>query len=697
MTQMLKSLLLIEDNPGDARLIREMLNEDKSHAMNVAHVECFTDAIKYLDTYPVDLILLDLGLPDIQGLEAVRQARAVAPHVPLVVITGLEDETLATQALQEGAQDYLSKDGVDPRGLLRALRYAAERKIMEDVLFEEKERAQITLSCIGDAVVSTDSLGNITFLNLVAEKMSGWLLKEAIGRPIGEVIRIVGTLSGKEDIEFLLPGFTSVHTLADRMLICRDGSPIQIEDSISTIYNRQGVATGLVIVFRDVSANRIMAQKLAYAAEHDDLTDLPNRLLLNDRIAQAIAILQRHPGHLALLFLDMDGFKHINDSLGHPTGDKLLQAIGKRLAQCIRVSDTVSRQGGDEFVVLLSELEHPYDTNMAVKRMLQTVAEPYLIDGHELHVTTSIGVCLYPGDGIDAETLIKNADTAMYQAKQNGRNAYRFFQPAMNHQAVERQSIEEGLRRALDRREFALHYQPKINLRTGLITGAEALLRWTHPTRGAISPASFIPIAEECGLILPISKWVLREACQQARAWLDAGLSLSTIAVNVSAIEFRQENFVDDIFAVLEETGLDPSSLELELTEGVVMRHAESAELILKTLRAKGVKIAIDDFGTGYSSLSYLRKFPIDTLKIDQSFIRQITTLPNETTIISAIIGIGRSLNLTVVAEGVESIEEMAFLQAHLCDEAQGYYFSHPVHPDILAGLIELDQQAFSF
>jgi diguanylate cyclase (GGDEF)-like protein/PAS domain S-box-containing protein len=696
MAKRLKSILLIEDNPGDARLIREMLNEEKSHAMNVVHVECFSDAIEYMDAHPVDLILLDLGLPDVQGLEAVRRARSVAPHVPLVVITGLDDDDLATQALQEGAQDYLSKDGVDPRGLLRALRYAAERKVMEDILFEEKERAQITLGCIGDGVVSTDSQGNVTFLNPVAEKMSGWGLKEAAGRPIGEVIRIVGTLSGKEDIEVLLPGSTTVHTLADRMLICRDGSPIQIEDSTSTIYDRQGVANGSVIVFRDVSINRVMAQKLAYAAEHDYLTDLPNRLLLNDRIAQAIGILQRHPGHLALLFLDMDGFKHINDSLGHPTGDKLLQAIGKRLVQCVRLSDTVSRQGGDEFVVLLSEIEHPYDVTIAVKRMLQTIAEPYLIDGHELHVTTSIGVCVYPGDGVDAETLIKNADTAMYQAKQNGRHNYRFFQLAMNHQAVERQSIEEGLRRALDRKEFALHYQPKVNLRTGLITGAEALLRWTHPTRGSIPPASFIPIAEECGLILPISKWVLREACRQARSWQAAGLSLSTIAVNVSAIEFRQENFVDGIFAVLEESGLDPSSLELELTEGVVMRHAESAAFILKTLRDKGVKIAIDDFGTGYSSLSYLRRFPIDTLKIDQSFIRQITALPSETTIISAIIGIGRSLNLRVVAEGVETIEEMAFLQAHLCDEAQGYYFSRAVSPETFADLIALDQQAYS-
>jgi len=277
----------------------------------------------------------------------------------------------------------------------------------------------------------------------------------------------------------------------------------------------------------------------------------------------------------------------------------------------------------------------------------------------------------------------------MYQAKENGRQSYKFFRPAMNVRAVERQSIEESLRRALERQEFELHYQPKINLATGQITGAEALIRWTHPVRGPVSPAQFIPVAEDCGLILPIGNWVLREACKQARAWLDAGLPLGTMAVNISAIEFRDENFLEGVFTVLKGTGLDPGFLELELTESVLMKHAESTESILKTLRARGVQLAVDDFGTGYSSLSYLRKFPIDALKIDQSFVRQITTGPDETTIVTAVISMGRSLNLRVVAEGVETQEELAFLQAHQCDEAQGYYFSRPVVPQQFAKLLE--------
>jgi EAL domain-containing protein (putative c-di-GMP-specific phosphodiesterase class I) len=321
--------------------------------------------------------------------------------------------------------------------------------------------------------------------------------------------------------------------------------------------------------------------------------------------------------------------------------------------------------------------------------MLQTVAEAHPIDQHDLHVTTSIGVSVFPDDGLDAETLIKNADTAMYQAKENGRQSYQFFKPAMSVRAVERQSIEESLRRALERQEFIVHYQPKINLRTGEITGAEALIRWTHPTRGPISPAQFIPVAEDCGLILPIGNWVLREACKQARGWVSAGLRNASVAVNISAMEFRDESFLEGIFAILEETGLDPKCLELELTESVLMKHAESSASILRTLRARGVQLALDDFGTGYSSLSYLRKFPMDALKIDQSFVRQITTAPDETTIVTAIISMGRSLKLRVIAEGVETQEDLEFLQIHECDEAQGYYFSRPVLPEQFAKLLK--------
>jgi EAL domain-containing protein (putative c-di-GMP-specific phosphodiesterase class I) len=317
------------------------------------------------------------------------------------------------------------------------------------------------------------------------------------------------------------------------------------------------------------------------------------------------------------------------------------------------------------------------------------VAEAHFIDQHDLHVTSSVGISVYPDDGQNAETLIKNADTAMYQAKENGRQTYQFFEPAMNLRAVERQSIEGDLRRALERHEFVVHYQPKINLKTGRIAGAEALLRWTHPIRGLVSPAQFIPVAEDCGLILPIGNWVLRQACQQAQAWLAAGLPMGTMAVNISAMQLREGTFVDSVFAILKETGLDPKFLEVELTESVLMKHAESTASILKALKARGVQVAVDDFGTGYSSLSYLRKFPIDALKIDQSFVSQITTVPDETIIVKAVVSMGRSLKLRVVAEGVETQEQLAFLQAHQCDEAQGYFFSRPVPPQQFAKLLK--------
>jgi len=688
----IKILLLVEDNLGDARLLREMFNEQGSHNTELTHVESMSEAEKHLADRAFDIIVLDLGLPDAKGLQAVRRAHAAAPRIPLVVLTGLDDESRAAQALQEGAQDYLIKGQIDARGLLRALRHAIERKVMEEALFVEKERAQVTLNSIGDAVVCTDISGNITFLNLVAEKMTGWPWQEALGRPMGEVFRILDAVTREttpNPIDRAVGLNRTVHLQENCVLVRRDGSDTPIEDSVAPIHDREGKATGAVIVFRDVSTARAMAAEMTYSAQHDFLTGLPNRMLLNDRVSQAIVLAPRHSNKVAILFLDLDGFKHINDSLGHPIGDKLLQSIAKRLVDCVRSSDTVSRQGGDEFVVLLSEVHRPEDAAISALRILQAVAEAHPIDQHDLHVTASIGVSVYPDDGQDAETLIKNADTAMYQAKENGRQSYQFFKPAMNVRAVERQSIEENLRRALERQEFALHYQPKINLRTGEISGAEALLRWMHPVRGPVSPAQFIPVAEDCGLILPIGQWVLREACRQARAWADAGLPLATMAVNISSMEFREDNFIESVFTTLSETGLDPKSLELELTESVLMKRAESAASILETLRARGVHIAVDDFGTGYSSLSYLRKFPIDALKIDQSFVRQITSAPDDTTIVTAVISMGRSLKLRVVAEGVETQEELAFLQARLCDEAQGYYFSHPVPPQQFAKLLK--------
>jgi diguanylate cyclase (GGDEF)-like protein/PAS domain S-box-containing protein len=693
MNKVIRMVLLVEDNPGDARLLREMFREQCPPETELIHLATMAEAEACLRERPVDIVLLDLGLPDARGLETVRRARTAAPHVPLVVLTGMDDESLAAQALQEGAQDYLVKGQSDTydssRWLPRALRYAVERKVLEEALFAEKERAEVTLNSIGDAVICTDVAGNVTFLNAVAEKLTGWTRQAAAGQPMAEVFRVLdGVSSEAASKPAPIDQNRSDRAPSNRILVRGDGLVISIEDCVAPIHDRKGQVTGTVIVFRDVSAARAMAKQIAHSAEHDFLTGLPNRMLLNERIGQAIALSPRRLSKVAVLFLDLDGFKHINDSLGHPVGDKLLKSIAERLMDCVRGSDTVSRQGGDEFVILLAELHSVENVAILARRILEAVAEAHSIDKHDLHITASIGVSVYPDDGRDAEALIKNADTAMYQAKENGRQSYQFFKPAMNVRAVERQSVEESLRRALKREEFRLQYQPKIDLKTGAITGAEALLRWIHPTRGLISPTRFIPVAEECGLILPIGAWVLREACAQARTWLDQGLNFTSVAVNVSAMEFRKDSFLRALFETLSETGLAPKYLELELTESVLMKHAESTAALLQTLRDGGVKVAIDDFGTGYSSLSYLRRFPVDALKIDQSFVRQISTVGDNTTIVTAVIGMARSLKLRVVAEGVETLEELEFLRAQQCDEAQGFYFSRPVPPEKFAELL---------
>jgi diguanylate cyclase (GGDEF)-like protein len=420
---------------------------------------------------------------------------------------------------------------------------------------------------------------------------------------------------------------------------------------------------------------------MRHLAQHDFLTNLPNRVLLNDRITQAISSAKRSNTNPVLLFLDLDKFKHINDSLGHAVGDQLLKAVSERLVHCVRTSDTVSRHGGDEFVILLADERRPQDAALAAEKILLALSMPFLIDGQQLHTSTSIGISVFPLDGLDAAALIKSADTAMYHAKERGRNNYQFFLQDMNTRAVERQLIESNLRQALERNEFTLHYQPKVDLKTQCITGVEALLRWEHLEWGLVLPERFILIAEECGLIIPIGRWVLGEACAQAVRWRSQGISPVSIAVNVSALEFRHRDFFDHALSVIEASGVDPSCLQLELTEGVLMRDVATSASLLAKFKAMGVQIAVDDFGTGYSSLSYLNQFPIDVLKIDQSFVKAIdAAMETNGVIVSAVIGMGKNLNQRVIAEGVEQEGQLAFLKAHGCDEGQGYFFSKPVN-----------------
>jgi diguanylate cyclase (GGDEF)-like protein len=425
-------------------------------------------------------------------------------------------------------------------------------------------------------------------------------------------------------------------------------------------------------------------------AEHDELTSLPNRALLKDRLEHGITIARRHARQMAVLFIDLDHFKHINDSLGHLIGDQILKAVGRRIALCIRNSDTVSRQGGDEFIVLLSELNRAEDAELIAEKIRLAVMLPYTIDSHYLHLTASIGVSVYPNDGEDATALIQCADIAMYHAKEKGRNSSQFFKDDMNARAAERQILTADLRHALTRSEFFLVYQPMINLRSGATTGFEALIRWRHPTRGTLIPADFIPIAEECGLIIPIGEWVLREACARAKKWLSSDLAFETMAVNISAVEFRSDQFFDGVCRTLRTSGLEPRYLTLELTEAAVMRDFDATRMVLQALSTMGVRIAVDDFGTGYSNLSYLKRFPINTLKLDRSFTHDLPESVDACTIVSSAIRMAHCLHLKVVAEGVETLQQLQFLKAHDCGEGQGCFFSRPVDPNECQSLLQL-------
>jgi diguanylate cyclase (GGDEF)-like protein/PAS domain S-box-containing protein len=683
---------------------------------DASHVDVFTDALLNATDGPFAgecvktlaegirrlrkefwAIFLNLSLPDSQGVETFDKLALAMSGVPTLIIAGAKDVGVALEALRHGAKDYLLEDHLDRESFVRAIRNMAERKTAEEMLFTEKERAQVTLNSIGDAVLSTDLEGKVTYLNVIAEKITGWTREEAAGKDIDEVFVIVdgGTReSCANPLRTAIRQNRTVGLTPNCILIRRDGAEFAIEDSAAPIHDRQGLVTGAVIVFHDVSVARAMGAEMSHMAQHDTLTNLPNRTLLQDRLTQAIATASRNDSRIAVLFLDLDGFKHINDSLGHGTGDRLLQSVARRLLAAVRTSDTVCRMGGDEFVILLSEVSHAGDAGVKAGKILSALSAPFEMEQNTLRVTASVGVSTYPEDGQSAELLIRNADLAMYQAKEKGRSNYQFFEKGMNVRAVERQSIEEDLRFALERNEFVVHYQPKIDLKTGGITGVEALVRWRHPKRGLVGPLRFISVAEDCGLILPIGKWVLRESCRQAKAWQDAGLPPIEVAVNVSSVEFRNDDFPEGIATILRETGLEPCYLELELTESVLMQHAEFSVPLLKKLKAMGVRLAIDDFGTGYSSLSYLRQFPIDTLKVDQSFIHEINAETDEATIISAVINMGCRLKHRVIAEGVETAEQLAFLRAHGCDEGQGYYFGRPMPATQTAKLLEVGMAA---
>jgi diguanylate cyclase (GGDEF)-like protein/PAS domain S-box-containing protein len=697
---MSRSVLLIDDKLSDRTAILDALVDTHSISFPLERVALLSEGLERLardGAKPISAsdriaaIILDLFLPDSEGIETFERLFQATPYVPILILTAAKDEATARLAVQHGAHNFLLKQRLDGYSLCQALQGMVERTAAAEALFAQQELAEITLNSIGDAVISVDVGGAVTYLNMAAESMTGWPRSEAAGRPLAQVLRILNGTTRLAVPNPLLLAMTRNKALGitpDCVLIRRDGAEAAIEDSAAPIHDRNGHVTGAVMVFHDVTEARALALRTAYLAQHDALSGLANRALLQDRLTHAIAAAERHRGRLAVLFVDMDGFKSINDSLGHAVGDRLLQAVAGRLLACVRSSDTVGRLGGDEFVVILSEIAHSQDAAISADKVLAALSLPYLIDAHSVQITASIGIATYPDDGRNADILLMNADAAMYHAKESGRHQHHFYAKHMNRLAGDRLALEAGLRRAIAQHEFLLHYQPKVDLQTGRITGVESLIRWRHPEHGVVPAAPFIRAAEQSGLIVPIGQWVLGEACRQARAWLAAGLPPVCIAVNASAVELTNSGFVAHVRATLAAFDLEPRFLELELTETYLAREPNTIGTALRDLKRLGVQLAFDDFGTGYASLSCLRNLPVDALKIDQSFVRHVTANDDDDSIVIAMITMGRSLHLRVIAEGIETPRQLAFLRAHHCPEGQGYYFSRPVAGDECAVLL---------
>jgi diguanylate cyclase (GGDEF)-like protein/PAS domain S-box-containing protein len=595
-------------------------------------------------------------------------------------------------------QRFVRSDGaivwtrVSAAGLTNGRRSLGHVQIVENVTDREAAagvpvlaggHAQSTLDSIADGIVTTDNRGDVAYINPAAETMSGWSSEDALGKPFAQVVNIVNGATGVPVADRRLAeggGSDALNPVNEGVIVHVDGSEAAVDEATTSIRDRSGAVIGEVTVLHDVTESRALAARLAHAARHDVITSLPNRTLLDARMAEAIALAGPQKLKVALLLIDVDRFKDINDSAGHAVGDKLLRSIGQRLVDCAPVGATVYRQGGDEFLVLLPNLTSITVASDLAHTICIALAAPHHIGVHELRVTASLGIAIYPDHGHDMKSIFHHADTAMYYAKDHGGNQATVFAREMSAPAIERLVLERSLQRAIHRRQFVLHYQPKFDLDTGAMAGAEALIRWHHPDLGVVPPGHFIPVAESCGLIVPMGKWVLEEACKQAKQWFDDGfVQALPIAVNVSATQFRQPTFLCDVEQALAAVGLDAQYLELELTESVLMENVDTTLSMLKTLNLMGVRLAIDDFGTGYSSLSYLKQFAIDTLKIDRSFIKGITNDPDDATIVSAVIGMARGLGQRIVAEGIETAEQLAFLQVHECHGGQGFLFSRPL------------------
>lgn len=694
--------LLVDDEESVRTFLRNALEQS---GVRVCEAENGARALEQFVACRPDIVVLDVMMPEMDGFTACAKLRGSlgGSRVPILVMTGLDDAASIAGAYEHGATDFITKP-INPTILNHRVRYMLRGSHTVDALIRSETRLGLAqrIAKIGNWEWRPDT-NEFTASSELCRLMG--VRPGDFGRTLDAFLQLVHP-EDQDRVAKALKGILSERKPCDidHRLVLPNGADFTVNLQAEAVFDDQLKALSIVGTAQDISERKRSEREIHRLAYFDSLTGLPNRTLFKDRVTQALSHARRYQTTLATLFLDLDRFKAINDTLGHHIGDLLLKSVADRLADSVRHSDSVGRSvdqepthelarlGGDEFTVLLTNLRDVQDAGKVARRILEALTKPFLINGHEIFVTVSVGIAIFPTDGDSVDMLLKHADNAMYHAKEQGRNNYQFYSTAMNAAANERLVMESELRHATEREEFVVYYQPQIDLRTMGIVGAEALVRWRHPRQGLLGPAVFLAVAADSGLIRTIDEWVLRTVCRQSRVWQQRGLSPTRISINVSNSLFHGNTLVKAVEDTLRETGLSPGWLELELTESVAMRNVDVSIALLRNLKAMGIQLAIDDFGTGYSSLSFLQRLPIDVVKIDQSFVREISRQTGPIPIVRAIIAMAHSLQLQVLAEGVEQEDQRAILLAESCDQAQGYLFGRPMPADEFARLLPSSQ-----